>query len=196
LLIIYCISSIPVPYKGLDCLLTACSILKSAGLSNVQLRISGQIQRSDIWSVIKRKIEELDLTKEVVWLGRSSAEAIVSELKSASVFVLPSYVENSPNALCEAMAVGTPCIASYAGGIPSLVRHGEDGLLFSPGDAYSLAAMISQILRDPVLAKTLSHNAKNAAQKRHDPRRIASTMMNIYSDIVFDSSVKKRRTDL
>ena len=179
LLIIYCISSIPVPYKGLDCLLNACNILKYNGFSNIQLRISGQIQKSDIWGAIKRKIEKLNLKKEVIWLGKSSAETIVSELENANVFVLPSYIENSPNSLGEAMLVGVPSIASYVGGVSSMILHGKDGLLFPSGDSYSLAGMIAKVLRDPSLARTLSDNAKINARKRHDPKTIVSTMMSI-----------------
>jgi glycosyltransferase involved in cell wall biosynthesis len=189
--IIYCISSIPVPYKGLDCLLEACSIVKQTGISNLQLRISGPIPNSDIWRVTKRKIKDLNLTNEVTWLGKSSMETIVSELKNANVFVLPSYIENSPNSLCESMIVGTPCIASYAGGIPSLIRHGQDGLLFPSGDSYSLAGMIARVIRNPTLGGTLSDNAKIIARKRHNPKTIASIMMNIYSDIILDSSQRQ-----
>ncbi len=188
---IYSISSNPVPYKGLDCLLMACRILKSAGFSDIQLRLSGQLQGSDIWGIIKRKVETLNLTKEVVWLGKSSADTIVNELKKASVFVLPSYIENSPNSLGEAMMAGVPSVASYVGGVPSMIHHGEDGLLFPAGDSYSLAAMIAKIFRDPSLAETLARNAKNTAQKRHDPQKIASIMMSIYSDIIADSSKKR-----
>ncbi len=191
--IIYCISSIPVPYKGLDCLLKACSILKRASFSNLEIRISGQIQESDIWSVIKRKVRELNLTKEITWLGKSSAETIVSELRNANVFVIPSYIENSPNSLGEAMLAGVPSIASYVGGVPSMIVHGKDGLLFPSGDHYSLAGMIATILKDPALARTLSNNAKISARKRHDPKTIAQTMMNIYSRIIEDSSEKGKK---
>lgn len=194
--IIYCISSIPVPYKGLDCLLKACNALKQAGFPNLQIRISGQIQGSDIWSVIKRKVRELNLTKEITWLGKSSAETIVSELKNANVFVLPSYIENSPNSIGEAMLAGVPSIASYVGGVPSMIVHGKDGLLFPSGDYYSLAGMIATILKDPALARTLSNNAKISARKRHDPKTIAQTVMSIYSEIIEDSFEKRKNTPI
>ncbi|MBE0681823.1 MAG: glycosyltransferase family 4 protein [Anaerolineales bacterium] len=194
--IVYCISSIPVPYKGLDCLLKACSALKQAGFPNLQMRISGQIQGSDIWGVIKRKVQELNLTKEITWLGKSSAETIVSELKNANVFVLPSYIENSPNSLGEAMLAGVPSIASYVGGVPSMIVHGKDGLLFPSGDYYSLAGMIATILKDPALARTLSNTAKISARKRHDPKTIAQTMMSIYSNIIEDASIKRKNNSI
>lgn len=188
---IYCTTS-PAPYKGLSCLLDACNILKTNGFSNIRLRVGGLIQNSGIWNFIKRKVKVLNLTNEVTWLGKSSPEMIISEMKRANVYVLPSYAENSPNSLAEAMLVGVPCVASYIGGVPSMIIHAKDGLLFPSGDSYSLAGMIAKILRDPLLAGTLSRNARITAQKRHDPQKIAATMMNIYSEIIDNSNCARR----
>lgn len=65
-----------------------------------------------------------------------------------------------------------------------MISHGKDGLLFPAGDAYSLAAMIARVTRDPSLAQTLSASARATAQKRHDPQKIAEAMINIYSEIM------------
>lgn len=180
---IYCTMT-PAPYKGLDCLLNAVSILKMNGFPDIQIRIGGHIQQTSIWRVIQNKVKALDLSDQVVWLGEISAENITTELKNAHVFVLPSFIDNSPNSLGEAMLVGTPSIASYVGGVPSMISHGKDGLLFPAGDAYSLAAMIARVTRDPSLAQTLSASARATAQKRHDPQKIAEAMINIYSEIM------------
>lgn len=183
--IIYCTMN-AAPYKGLPCLLRACSVLKLNGFPDIQLRIGGQIRNRNIWGIIKRKVEELDLKNNVTFLDALAAEDIVSELEKSSIFILPSYIDNSSNSLSEAMLVGVPCIASYAGGSPSLIQHGMDGLLFPPGDSYSLAGMIARLFREPTLAKTLSINARNTAQKRHDPQKIAANMKRIYSAIIYD----------
>lgn len=182
--VIYCTSSGPAPYKGLDCLLNTCHILKTNGFQNFQLRIAGQIQYSSLWNILTKRIKLLGLIENVTWLGRCSAEQIVSELSSANVFVLPSYIENSPNSLAEAMIVGTPCIASSVGGVPSMVTNGEDGLLFPSGDPYSLAGLIEKIYREPELAKSLSKNSRITARNRHNPQKIAREMMSIYSEII------------
>ncbi len=87
------------------------------------------------------------------------------------------------------MMVGVPCVASYAGGIPSLLQHECSGLLFSPGDAYSLAGMIARLFREPALAKKLATNARITAQERHDPQRIAKEIGNIYSSIIGGSKM-------
>ena len=181
-LIIYCTTG-SVPYKGLDCLLDACHILKSNGITEIELRVAGPIQNSPTWHILQGKVRNLHLADDVTWLGICSAEIIVSELEKASLFVLPSYIENSPNSLAEAMLVGTPCVASSVGGVPSLVTHNKDGLLFPRGDAYSLAGMIAKLQREPGLARSISENARKIAHVRHDPQKIAGTMINIYNAI-------------
>jgi glycosyltransferase involved in cell wall biosynthesis len=173
--IIYCVTN-SAPYKGLVFLLRAINILKNNGHNNIQLRISGDM----FWDMIKKNLERLNLTEDVVLLGWTSPETMVSELKNADVFVHPSYIDNSPNSLGEAMLVGTPCIASYVGGVPSMIDHKKNGLLFPSGDAYSLAAMLAQLFENPSLAVTLSEGAKVTAKKRHDSQYIGAEIMNIY----------------
>jgi glycosyltransferase involved in cell wall biosynthesis len=168
----------------LDCLFNACQILKTNGFANIQLRIAGPIQNSPTWHILRRKIRTLNLAGEVVLLGGQSSDEMVSELERANIFVLPSYVENSPNSLTEAMLIGTPSIASYVGGVPTLITHGKDGLLFPSGDAYSLAGMIAKIRREPALARSISANARKTARVRQDPQKIAATMIQIYSEII------------
>ena len=180
---IFCISSGPAPLKGLDCLFHACKILKSNGIDNIELRIAGPIQNAPTWHILRRKIREPELSPDMVWLGPSSAETIASELERSNAFVLPSYVENSPNSLAEAMLIGTPCVAASAGGVPSLLTHGKDGLLFQPGDAYSLAGLLARIRQEPSLARSLSENAKTTARARHNPKKVVARMMEIYAAV-------------
>ena len=93
------------------------------------------------------------------------------ELCRAHVFVISSYIENSPNSLCEAMQVGLPCVATYAGGIPSLVRNGSTGLLFPPGDAPLLAEAIARLFREDHLACRMGRAARIEASERHARKR-------------------------
>ena len=67
------------------------------------------------------------------------------ELTRSHAFVISSYIENSPNSLAEAMLVGMPCVASFVGGIPSMVDDGRTGLLYPVDDVALLAAQIRQV---------------------------------------------------
>ena len=68
-------------------------------------------------------------------------------------------LENFPHTVVEALAVGTPVIATAAGGVPEVVRDGENGLLVPVGDASALAAAIRRYLADPELEERLRAGA-------------------------------------
>jgi len=186
--VIYCTSS-AAPYKGINCLLEAVALLRKSG-SDVELRVGGIIKDTPLWPMLHKRLRELNLSETVAWLGSLDADAITGELLGASVYVLPSWIENSPNSLCEAMLVGVPCVASFVGGLPTMMRDQEEGLMFPAGDPYALADKIQQILTDPALAKKLSDQAHRTAIRRHDPQRIAKTMMEIYYKVIKSSNQK------
>ena len=86
-------------------------------------------------------------------------------LKGLDIFVLPSVKEGLPYAIMEAMAAGTPIIASRVGGIPDLIRSGESGLLVPPKNPDALADAIGQLIKDNALASRLGLNAAASATR-------------------------------
>ena len=76
--------------------------------------------------------------------------------RAGDASVLPSAWENFPHTVVEALAVGCPVIASAVGGVPEVVRDGENGLLVAPGDASALGDAISRFFADPGLRERLS----------------------------------------
>jgi glycosyltransferase involved in cell wall biosynthesis len=181
---VYCTTR-PNMFKGLDCLIDAFQILHNYGFKSAHLRIGGPIPDSSLWSYINRRLKQSNLTSQYIdFLGKLDAEEIRRELEVASVFVLPSYVDNSPNSLMEAMLLGTPCIASNVGGVPSIVEDNINGLLFPSGDPYSLASKIIKIWNNPDLAQKLSLNARNLSLNRNDPYKITKKMEGIYKEII------------
>ena len=81
------------------------------------------------------------------------------------VFVLPSLNEGMGRVLVEAMAAGRPIVASRVGGIPDLVRHGENGLLVPPRDDEALAAGISLLLSNRRLAARMGQQGRRMCQE-------------------------------
>lgn len=69
------------------------------------------------------------------------------------MYVHPAYIDNSPNALCEAMLLGVPCIASYVGGIPSIIQNEVSGLLAPANEPYYLAEKIYWLSKNKMLQK-------------------------------------------
>lgn len=120
------------------------------------------------------------LEDRVVSFPSLNADGMVKELLTAHVFALPSTIENSPNSLCEAMLVGTPSVASFVGGVPSLAEDGISTLFFPRGDEVLLAEQIRRIFRDDDLACNLSVQARKVASARHSRERVARDMLEIY----------------
>jgi glycosyltransferase involved in cell wall biosynthesis len=84
---------------------------------------------------------------------------------SFDVLALPSYDENMPMCLLEAMAAGTPVIATSVGAVPKLIAPGETGVLIEPGDAEGLAAALLQLLRNREEARRLGTNGQARAAR-------------------------------
>ena len=170
--------------KGIETLLEALALLRRSGVRSPRLRLAGTVVHSLMARRIDKLVESPELRGAVELLGSCAPTQIADELAKASGFVLPSHIENSPNALCEAMIVGTPCIAAYVGGVPSLVRGGVDGLLYHDTDHYALAGKIDRLLSDPVLAETLGASGRERALQRHDPARVAAQAVDAYRDVL------------
>lgn len=171
-------------FKGGLILAQAISILSKRGFSNIQLRLAGLDADSDLGRTIQNFVVQNQLEEKVVFLGRLYPQQIIEEMQKASVFVLPSHIDNSPNSLCEAMLMGMPCIATYVGGIPTIVNDGIDGLLYHDRDPYILAEKISKLLEDRDLAARLALQARKTALLRHDRQKIADRTVEIYRSIL------------
>jgi len=109
--------------------------------------------------------------------------------RSVRVFALSSRQEGTPNVLLEAMACGLPAVATRVGGIPFLLREGNDGLMVSAGDSGSLAEGIVRLLRDPELAQRMGR-----AGREHVERDFSlSAMIAAYEELFVRVSEKGRK---
>ncbi|MBU1229148.1 MAG: glycosyltransferase family 4 protein [Proteobacteria bacterium] len=87
-------------------------------------------------------------------------------LDQADAYALTSTYEGFPNALCEAMAAGLPCVSTDCPGGPSeIVRHNENGLLVPAGDAEALAGALSRVMGDAALRERLGARAAEVCQR-------------------------------
>ena len=103
------------PFKGLETLLEALAVVRETTGRALHLRVAGSVDSGPMWPVVKRKLADPRLRGAVDLLGVLGPAAIAREFRQASAYVHPSHMDNSPNALCEAMLVGMPCAASFVG---------------------------------------------------------------------------------
>ena len=180
---IFCTSS-TMTWKGAECLIEALGLLHDAGNADVRLRIAGippEGPGNEFYAARARKHGVMD---SIDWLGRLDADKLVAELLGATVFAYPSHIDNSPNALCEALLVGVPTVASYVGGVPSLIDDGRDGLLYPDGDPYALAGRIRHLLDNGSLAAEIGLKARERALRRHDRGSIVADLLRIYGELL------------
>lgn len=132
---------------------------------------------------LKRLIREGNLDGHVVMLGSLNAQQMKQRYQKSHIFICPSVVENSPNSLCEAMLLGMPVAASRAGGIPDLVKNGEEGLLFPMGDVQALAEDVCNLFENDQFACRLASAAHKTAVVRHNPSTNYQRILEIYRSI-------------
>lgn len=128
-------------------------------------------------------MERLGVRDRFRWLGRLDAEQMGSQFRKAHVFVCPSMIENESNSLGEAQMVGTPCIASYAGGMMDSVSDGETGFLYRFEETEMLAMLVCRLFGDMDLCRRLSFRGRQASLERHDRSANAEQLKRIYGSI-------------
>lgn len=193
---IYCGNAIGYGLKGGHWLIKAVAMLKDE-FPDIKLHIAASagklakrrtfyewLKASTYTIYIRRLVKKLHCESCVVGMPPLSPQQIAEELATVELFVLPSLCENSPNTLCEAMMVGTPAIATFAGGIPSIMKPDVEGRLVQICDPYSLAGEIRKFFRDHEYAESCIAAARNRAFARHDDNNNARILLNTYHEVL------------
>jgi glycosyltransferase involved in cell wall biosynthesis len=123
-----------------------------AASGGVSLLIAGN---GDERAALEARAAELGLGGRVRFLGPQPRERVVELFRAADASVLSSSWENFPHTVVEALAVGTPVLATTTGGVAEVVRDGENGLLVPSGDADALAGAIRRYFADAELQERL-----------------------------------------
>jgi glycosyltransferase involved in cell wall biosynthesis len=108
-------------------------------------------------------IERAGLGDRVTLTGALPRAEAIEWLRAADAAVLSSAWENFPHAAVEALATGTPLLATAVGGVPEVIRTGVNGMLVPPGDEEALAAAMRAVAEDAALAAALRRGASASA---------------------------------
>lgn len=182
------------PLKGFHYLLQALEYVKEkypqvtvavAGNSLVSYNtLKDKIKISAYGKYLRRLVKELGMEEKITFLGKLSAEEMKQQYLKCNTFVCASSLENSPNSVGEAMLLGVPVVAPYTGGIPSMVEHKKEGLLFEKGNVKALAEAIMCTWESYATVKEITKNAAIRARKTHNAEDNYRRLLEIYDSIV------------
>jgi glycosyltransferase involved in cell wall biosynthesis len=168
--------------KGVNILIKAVEkVLDHSSLScNLYIIGGGELEEH-----LKNYVSAREINKFITFLGPMDNRQTLSFIKGADVLVLPSYLENCPIVILEAMACGTPVIATNTGGIPEIIENGYNGILVPKHDIDALAEAISFVIQNHTLAKELSKAAKRTVKEKFT----LEIMMEKYTKILEDNTI-------
>jgi glycosyltransferase involved in cell wall biosynthesis len=121
---------------------------------------------------------------QVKFLGVKPRAELVALYQQASVVVVPSQWDNSPNVIYEAMACGAPVVATRVGGIPELVEEGVTGLLVPPRDEDALAHAITTLLADSLLRERMGQRGRERAVAEFALDNILARTLSLYESVL------------
>jgi glycosyltransferase involved in cell wall biosynthesis len=161
--------------KGIAVLARAAALMPAA-----QLRIAGEGPDEAL----------LEGLSEVRRLGSLRSESVRQEMNNAIALIMPSiWYENFPRTIVEAFACSSPVIASRIGALADLVKDGETGLLFEPGNSDDLADKMRWALAHPEQMAAMGQNARAHYESHYTAERNYEQLIRIYRDAI--DEVKK-----
>lgn len=176
------VSTGPSRLKGMDVILKTAKLLKENSNLDFEWRIIGadQVHLSE-----HERKWGIDSTKNNVRpLGVLDGEGVCQELLGCDLYVLPTYIDNSPNSVCEAMCLGIPIVSTLTGGIPSLIENHRTGELVPCNDPYTLAYTLRMLLVDMDRRMQYGKAAREIALQRHNPTSILNTIKMVYKTLI------------
>lgn len=145
-------------------------------------KVIGISKDTDFVHLFEKQYNISSADTNITLLGRKNAEQIQKLLLDADLYVHPSYIDNSPNSVCEAQYIGIPLIACYVGGVPSLIQHGVSGWLIPTNEPYEIAYIVKNYNKLPI--EEISKNEIIIAEERHNIYKIYNEVKRCYNEIL------------
>lgn len=169
--------------KGFGDVVAACAILAARGVK-FRCQIIGT---GELTETLRRQIDELVLGDHVEMLGARPQSDLIRYLHNAAVFAAPCVVgadgnrDGLPTVVLEAMALGTPCVATDVTGLPEVVRNVETGLMVPQHNPTALADAIARLLADPALRVRLAARARKLIEAEFDIEQNAARLRSVFA---------------
>ena len=169
--------------KGLIYLVEALAQLRDSFPDSLVLRVIGP-SNNTYKQLVEQRAVRLKVDRQIEWLGVQRESGVAEVLARSDLLVLPSFWENMPMAIGEAMSAGVAVISTRTAGIPNWVEDGQTGLLVPPGDSPALAQAIGTLLSDAEFRGKLAAAGRAKARQTYLPRVVAEKTLAVYETIL------------
>jgi glycosyltransferase involved in cell wall biosynthesis len=146
---------------GIDTAIKAISLLKHK-FPHIQLFIAGS---GPLLDELTQLVTMLDLSQNVEFTGKLSPDEVAELYANVDIMLNPTTVDNMPNSVLEALAVGIPVVTTDVGGIPYIVADNQTALLVDVNNPEMMANKVEQLIMDPDLYETLVLNGVKQVEK-------------------------------
>ena len=139
------------------------------------------------------------------WIGRvelrfvpfqENPQVVAQYYQAADIYLHASRADTFPTSVLEALACGTPVVATAVGGIPEQIADGETGYLVPAGDSLAMAARVKQLLENGDLRQRMGARAAETAVDRFGLQRMVEDYLAFYEQIVVDCPPRNQRVTL
>ncbi len=181
------------PIKGLHYMLEAMPLIRKQ-YPKAHLYVAGEdisrdqsikdrLRQSAYGRYICKLLDRYELRQSVTFTGFLEEMQMCRRYRESHVFVCPSSIENSPNSVGEAMALGMPVVCADMGGVKTMLTHDNEGLIYPVNAPYMLAYDVCRIFGEKELAERLGSRAREKAMKTHDREKNARQVLEIYREL-------------
>ncbi|WNH08609.1 glycosyltransferase family 4 protein [Thalassobellus suaedae] len=177
-------------YKGVDVLLKAAKLLKEETNIDFIWQVIGVEQDDQILKYFEKTSGINHESVGLTFLGVKTPNDLIGLLENTDIFVHPSYIDNSPNSVCEAQMLGVPVIACNVGGMSTIIKHHLTGILVPSNGVYEIVSEIINFYNNQDKLKTIGMNSNKEALIRHNKNEILTNILDSYGDVINDQIIK------
>lgn len=171
------------PEKGILDLIDCLAIVKNE-IPQIKLNIVGDKNTYFVQTVLQQYIEDRDVKDNILLSGFKTHNEIVPILEKTRLLVLPSHMDTSPNVISEAMAVGVPVLATKVGGIPYMIKGGDNGTLAVPFSPVDLSQKILYLFKNELVREEMAIKAKELILKKQNADSVTKETLSCYNTII------------
>lgn len=133
---------------------------------------------------LEKQAERWGISDKVTFSGHLSHDQVAAAMQASDLMVIASRMDTSPNVITEAHAVGIPVVGTCAGGIPDMIKEGEDGFLVPVDDASAMAERMAELLQTREQRMKMGQAGRDKVRVLNDPGRVAEEHVEYYREML------------